>query len=332
MTMIANHYSIFCYKKIHHTVGIHLANLYKWLFFCFFVLTPSAWGMTLDDLIVQTNPSHPGQGEIALITVNSNYLTPTSLLFQEKTLSFQACPPEIKPSNDNKHCYFTLIAIPINTSEGKQDLIINLSDGKHIKEIKVPLDISLKQYAEEHLSVEQKMVEFPPDILKRIKDEQAEMINVMSRETNQLHWTPWFAWPVPPNIKSPFGLRRFFNGQPRSPHAGIDLKGNIGDPVIATNNGHVVFSKDCYLNGNTIIIDHGQGLYSIYCHLSKTYVKNGDYITKNQIIGEVGKTGRATGPHLHWGISLHGTRIDPQSLMNLLGKNHPQQAQNTGRP
>lgn len=287
-------------------------------------LAPSAWSTELRDVSIKSSPSQPGQGEVTLLTVTSRFnVTPTSLLFQGKTLSFQPCPPEIEHSADGSSCHFTLVSIPIDITPGSHNLTLAISGAGHTEQITIPLQIVSKQYPEEHLTVEPKMVEFPPEILTRIKEEQAALVTSMNKETNRMYWTPWFVWPVHEEIKSPFGLKRFFNGQPRSPHAGIDLKGGIGDPVRATNNGRIVFLRDCYLSGNTLVIDHGYGLYSIYCHLSKTYVGPEEEVKKNQIIGEVGKTGRATGPHLHWGISLHGIRIDPQSLMRLLGERNP---------
>lgn len=287
-------------------------------------LTSSAWCAEPRDVYIKNSPSQPGQGEVMLLTITSrSNVTPTSLVFQGKTLSFQPCPSEIEHDTYGLSCHFTLVSIPMDITPGSHNLTIDLFSAGHSEKMTLPIQIVAKQYPEEHLTVEPKMVEFPPEILRRIKEEQTALVTSMNRETNHMYWTPWFVWPVPEEIKSPFGLRRFFNGQPRAPHAGIDLKGGIGDPVRATNNGRVVFLRDCYLSGNTMVIDHGYGLYSIYCHLSQTFVGLEEEVKKNQIIGEVGKTGRATGPHLHWGISLHGVRIDPQSLMRLLGETKP---------
>lgn len=309
--------------------GLWAISIYGLLLFWFVLadtqvcpcLTSSAWGAEPQDVCLKNSPAQPGQGEAMLLTVTSkSNVTPTSLVFQGKTLSFQPCPPEIEHSADGSSCHFTLVSIPMGITPGSHNMAIDISRAGHMERLTVPLQIVSKQYPEEHLTVEPKMVEFPPEILRRIKEEQAALITSMNGETNRMYWTPWFVWPVPEEIKSPFGLKRFFNGQPRAPHAGIDLKGGIGDPVRAANNGRIVFLRDCYLSGNTMVIDHGCGLYSIYCHLSKTYVGLEEEVKKNQLIGEVGKTGRATGPHLHWGISLHGIRIDPQSLMRLLGE------------
>ncbi len=286
--------------------------------------TSFTWHVGPQDVSIKNSPTQPGQGEVMLLTILSkSNVTPTSLVFQGKTLSFQPCPSKIETSAKGSFCHFTLIPIPIDITPGSHNLTIDLSGAEYTQKITFPLQIIAKQYPEEHLTLEPKMVEFPPEILKRIQEEQTALVTSMNHKTNRMYWTPWFVWPVSKGIKSPFGLKRFFNGQPRAPHAGIDLKGNIGDPVRAANNGRIVFLRDCYLSGNTIVIDHGYALYSIYCHLSKTYVEIEEEIKKNQIIGEVGKTGRATGPHLHWGISLHSIRIDPQSLMRLLSDTKP---------
>ncbi len=119
---------------------------------------------------------------------------------------------------------------------------------------------------------------------------------------------------------SPFGLRRFFNGQPRSPHSGIDLRAKDGTPIKSPNNGRIALVRDCYLSGNTVVVDHGGGLFTLYAHLSRVNVKQGQMVKKGEVIGLAGSTGRVTGPHLHWGVSLMGMRVDPQQFMALSEK------------
>jgi murein DD-endopeptidase MepM/ murein hydrolase activator NlpD len=174
-----------------------------------------------------------------------------------------------------------------------------------------------KKYPEEHLKVARKMVDFPQDILKRVLADQKAVRGVCSHITAERYWKGPFIWPVNSKILSPFGLRRFFNGQPRSPHSGVDLRAKDGVPIVAPNNGRIVLARDCYLSGNTLVIDHGGGLYTLYAHLSQFKVKRGAMVKKGQTIGLAGSTGRVTGPHLHWGVSLLGTRVDPQMFMTL---------------
>jgi murein DD-endopeptidase MepM/ murein hydrolase activator NlpD len=119
-------------------------------------------------------------------------------------------------------------------------------------------------------------------------------------------------------VSSLFGHRRFFNGQPRNPHSGLDIAASTGTPVLAPSSGQVVLVDDLYYNGKTVFLDHGQGLITMYCHLSEHAVAEGSTVEQGQIIGLVGATGRVTGPHLHWSVSLNGYRVDPNTLMTLL--------------
>jgi murein DD-endopeptidase MepM/ murein hydrolase activator NlpD len=117
---------------------------------------------------------------------------------------------------------------------------------------------------------------------------------------------------------SPFGLRRFFNGEPRSPHAGIDIKAPKGAPVVASNRGRVALTDELFFTGKTVVLDHGLGLFTLYVHLSEIEAKAGTMVDRGARIGKVGATGRVTGPHLHWGMRLGGQRVDPLALLEVL--------------
>jgi murein DD-endopeptidase MepM/ murein hydrolase activator NlpD len=122
--------------------------------------------------------------------------------------------------------------------------------------------------------------------------------------------------PVAGKISSPFGLRRFFNGQPRHPHSGIDFAAPMGTPIHAPAKATVIQTAHYFFNGNTVFLDHGQGFITMYCHLKTLLVKRGDAVEQGQAIGTVGQTGRATGPHLHWSVSLNDARINPALFFN----------------
>ncbi|HEY2829749.1 MAG TPA: M23 family metallopeptidase, partial [Thermoanaerobaculia bacterium] len=124
-----------------------------------------------------------------------------------------------------------------------------------------------------------------------------------------------FTVPIPGASGTNFGSRRIFNGEPRAPHSGADLHATRGTPVHATNRGRVVLAKNLFFTGNTVILDHGLGIYSLYAHLSRIDVHAGDTVKNGQIVGLVGATGRVTAPHLHWGMRVQGARVDPFSLV-----------------
>jgi murein DD-endopeptidase MepM/ murein hydrolase activator NlpD len=169
-----------------------------------------------------------------------------------------------------------------------------------------------KQYREQHLRVAPGQVDLSPEDQARYERERIHQQEVMATfssppAANELAMTA----PVPGRRSSSFGLRRVFNGQSRAPHAGMDIAAAAGTPVAAPLAGRVVDTGDYFFNGGTVWLDHGGGLLTLYCHLSATMVKPGDVLRRGDRIGAVGATGRATGPHLHWGVLLNRTMVDP---------------------
>jgi len=183
--------------------------------------------------------------------------------------------------------------------------------------IQKKISVSVKEFPVKRLWVEEKFVFPPPEVQERIKRESEILGLVYSIVTP--HWLAEgkFIIPTPGKVVPNFGEKRFFNNKPRSPHSGVDISSPYGTPVKASSSGKVVLARDLYFAGKTVIIDHGLGLFSLYCHFSQIKVKRGQFISKGEIIGKVGATGRVTGPHLHWGVKLLGSRIDPLSLLSL---------------
>jgi len=123
------------------------------------------------------------------------------------------------------------------------------------------------------------------------------------------------SWPVDGIVSSPFGLKRFFNDQPRNPHSGLDIAAPEGTDIVLPSDGDIIDTGNYYFNGNTVFVDHGQGMISMFNHMSKISVKTGDKLKRGDKIGEIGKTGRVTGPHLHWSLNLNQTRVDPMLFL-----------------
>lgn len=182
-----------------------------------------------------------------------------------------------------------------------------------------PIQIEVKpyRYAEQRLNVKnQDYVNPNQDQLDRYAREAKEQNDIYSSFTPS-PWTqfPSFIRPTAGKFSNSFGRKRFFNGEERAPHSGLDIPAPVGQKVIAPADGIVVATGSYFFNGNTVLIDHGQGLISMFCHLSQIKVEKGQHIRQGETLGLVGKTGRVTGPHLHWGMSLNNARVDPQLFL-----------------
>ena len=155
----------------------------------------------------------------------------------------------------------------------------------------------------------------PAGAIERIQDEADRLKTLFQTVTLPRQWHRPFQAPARAPASGNFGTRSVFNGQPRSPHSGVDFRSKAGTPVAAPATGVVMAAESLFFTGNTVVIDHGLGLYSLLAHLSKFAVKAGDRVRRGQIVGFVGATGRVTGPHLHWSVRLNGARVDPLSLI-----------------
>lgn len=201
-----------------------------------------------------------------------------------------------------------VIGIPLSTEPGPQQLVVG--------ERRIAFEIQPKAYPEEWLTVKQKYVAPDAEQLARIRAEQSRIraaLTTYSGETALA--TLRFSKPVDGRESSPYGLRRFFNKEPRRPHSGLDLAAPTGTPIAAPAAGRVVDSGDFYFNGNTVFLDHGGGLITMYCHMDEISVQPGQQIEAGDVLGTVGATGRVTGPHLHWGVTLNGTMVDPKLFL-----------------
>ncbi len=225
-------------------------------------------------------------------------------------------------------------AIPFTAHEGKATALvgidINLTPGKkyavNVKVVRGGKAIAKKaliaiadgKYPEETFEVpKEKDAGEDPKILARIKGDQRALAKFWPIWAKERHWAGNFIKPVPGDLSSRFGRRRIINGQPRLPHSGVDLRGTTGTPIVSPAAGRVVYVGDQFFSGNVTLVDHGQGVYSMFAHQSKVTVTEGQLVAAGEKIGEVGATGRVTGPHCHWGVRVNGARIDPEMLMAL---------------
>jgi len=170
------------------------------------------------------------------------------------------------------------------------------------------------------LTVNEAFVTPPASEQARIDREAALLNSVWNASAPERLWAAAFVRPVPQEANSAFGTRSIFNGKPRNAHGGADFLSPSGTPIHAPNAGRVAVARDLYFSGNTVIIDHGLGLFSMLAHMSAIDVHEGDRVTAGQVLGRVGATGRVTGPHLHWAVRASGARVDPLSLLSVLGQ------------
>lgn len=219
----------------------------------------------------------------------------------------------------NKNQWYAVVGIPLDAAIGEQKVTVTLADGSATAQT---FTVSDKAYETQRLIIKDKRKVEPNQLdMQRITKEKVATDKALAYWNNTLlTQNLQLDLPVEGRLSSSFGLRRFFNDQPRAPHSGLDIAAAEGTPIKAPADGRVILSGDFFFNGNGIFIDHGQGLVTMYCHMSRIDVKEGQELKRGQIIGAVGMTGRVTGPHLHWGVSLNDARVNPSlfvpALMN----------------
>jgi len=251
----------------------------------------------------------PGELVILTLTMPSTTLAPRVHAFSRELLPFKQSPST----------WQVLVGIDLETSAGTYPVTIDAGSGSSSVHTIYPLVVLGKTFPTRKLSVDDAFVNPPAAMQDRIARESTRLADVWQHSASTPLWTGAFIRPVPGEATSAFGTRSVYNGEPRSPHSGADFLSPAGTPVKAPNAGQVVLAEDLYFTGETIVIDHGLGLFSLFAHLSTMNVHPGDRVTTGAVLGEVGATGRVTGPHLHWMVRVGGARVDPLSLLALLG-------------
>lgn len=255
-------------------------------------------------------------GEVILVTL----LTPRQVVRVFARILKQLIPLEQGlggvPSN-----WWGLVGIDLETNPGNYSLKLELhTETNLLARVDHMIEVHKKAFPTRRLTLPERFVTPPNNSLDRIQRESRLISSIFSKTDTRRFWSGSFSRPVPGTASSSFGKRSILNGKTRSPHSGTDFQASKGTPVHSPNGGVVVLSKNLYYSGNTVILDHGQGLYSYLAHLEDSVVKVDDQVQQGTLIGHVGSTGRVTGPHLHWSVRLRKTRVDPLSLIEILSR------------
>ena len=266
----------------------------------------------------------PGAIDVAVAarSIQPGELTVFTLSTMEPvdSVRLRAFNREIAAFKEGALIWRALVGVDLDAAPRIYHVTVEAKSGRQSIHTTYDLRVEPRHFPTRTLTVDDAFVNPPAGVLDRIAKEARELETLWTRSAPGRLWTGPFALPVPGRAVSSFGMRSIFNGQPRSPHSGADLMSPAGTPIEAPNAGHVVLARNLYFLGNTVVIDHGLGLFSMLAHLSVLEVQEGDEVAPGRIIGRVGATGRVTGPHLHWAVRAGGARIDPLSLVALLGR------------
>jgi len=216
------------------------------------------------------------------------------------------------------HCWYAFAGVSLATKPGIYTLRVEgKSKGGEDTSMRHAVAVAAAHYPTSALKVAPGFVEPPKETLARIEEDQAEKKKVFATTLPETLWSGRFERPAEAEVSGVFGSARVFNGVKKSQHTGLDFRVTTGTPTVATNSGTVVLARPLYFEGNCVMIDHGQGLLTMYLHLSEFRVKEGDVVKKGQTLGLSGGTGRATAPHLHFAVRWRGEYLDPRTLLEL---------------
>jgi murein DD-endopeptidase MepM/ murein hydrolase activator NlpD len=246
-------------------------------------------------------------GEVVLLTIRPS--RPVA------SISGTAFNESLHPWSSDGSSWWALVGIPLSARPASYEVALQArsADGR-TGTARAPLAIRPGQFSTRRLTVDPQFVNPPASAMERIAAEAKAMADLFGHPTPERLWRGPFRVPVPGESTSSFGRLSILNGESRSRHQGADFRAAEGTPVHAPNAGKVVLVANYYFSGNTVILDHGAGLFSLFAHFSKIDVELGATVKTGDILGEAGATGRVTGPHVHWAVRLNGASVDPLSL------------------
>ncbi|WP_321495173.1 M23 family metallopeptidase [uncultured Desulfobacter sp.] len=282
--------------------------------FIFLTITAISQAETNTDdkkAIFLAHPKQTGLGQPFLVRLTS------AQAFEKISVSWmdREFVPSVSQWN-GRHIAIAMLGTDIRTTKsGRQKLLVRAWAGGEETVWQRSIRIVSRTYPRQELTLPSKMVDPPAAELERIKAERPRIQKAKNTWSDQRLWQLPFHRPVQGKITSAYGLQRVLNGKPNSPHRGLDFRAPTGTAIEAMADGRVVLAEPHYYSGNSIYIDHGNGVVSLYFHLSKFDVSEGDFVKRGQIIGRAGSTGRSTGPHLHLSVSVQGQLVDPGPLL-----------------
>ncbi|RLA07202.1 MAG: M23 family peptidase [Gammaproteobacteria bacterium] len=254
-------------------------------------------------------------GGVALIDITSHYQPGMHVSFKGNPVKVEA----------NAGKVVAIVGIPLST--GTKDAVLLLREGgpkSDTKTVRIPIPLQPGNYPKEELTIaDTNKVSPDEESMRRIRRE-SKLIGGYLRnwQTEEVSFGPMLL-PVDGRHSSSFGRRRVINGQPRRPHSGMDIAAPTGAPVLSPAAGVVSGGGDFFFNGNSLFIDHGEGVISMFCHLDEILVQPGEQVTQGQLVARVGSSGRVTGPHLHWSLSLNNARVDPMLFIPNTASENP---------
>ena len=261
-------------------------------------------------LSVAVRPDHPRPGDVVLIRVQAAPL--------DLSGEWNGAPLAFFPVADG---LAALVGVDLDVPAGPVTwrLFRPMAGGGRLVVAAGTVTLHGRRFETQHLTLPPGQVDLDPATLARVEREQAELRTALGESAGTRLWRGGFRRPVAGGrATGGFGLRRVINHQPRSPHTGYDWAAPRGTPVLAANAGRVALVAEHFFAGRAVVLDHGLGLFTFYFHLDDSRVAPGDLVAAGQVIGTVGATGRATGPHLHFGVWLEGARVDPLTLLELV--------------
>ena len=265
--------------------------------FCLLAATLLALPAHAEGFISRTL-NKPVPGGVAVVQLGQEAAIPTA--------TYQGKP--VLVVREEGRDWIAIVGIPLTAKTGNQQIAVKQAGASR----NLGFTVGAKHYKEQRITLKNtRQVNPLPEDLKRINRELAEQTAAYRSFSPGTPSNLVLDKPVNGPLSSPFGLRRFFNGEERNPHSGLDFAVPAGTPIKTPAAGKVILIGNYFFNGNTVFVDHGQGFISMFCHMSKIDVKLGDQLPRGGVVGRVGATGRATGPHMHWNVSLNDARVDP---------------------